>query len=316
MSARAVARVAICIITYKREAGLERLIRSLNELEFRRSPQPEIQIVVVDNDPLGSGFALAEELRPELVWILVSEIEPRRGIPYARNSAVAAADSDSDYIVFIDDDEIPEPYWLDELLSVQAEFNADIVTGPVLPHFMGPLPVWLRAGGFFQRDRPPTGTVMGRAGTGNVLIRRAVFQIGGFDERLALTGGEDTLFFRRARRAGFEIRFATDAVVHEWVPESRANARWLLQRAYRIGNTMSICDLALSKSPATILRRLLQVIERLVVGVVSIPFALCFTREHYKVCALRGARKVCIGAGMLAGLVGWRYKEYAKTHRV
>jgi glycosyltransferase involved in cell wall biosynthesis len=311
-------KVAICIITYKRPDGLRRLLEGIALLEFQRAPRPEIEVVIVDNDPLGSAIPIAEALHPHLAWRMITTIEPRRGIPYARNTALATAAADADHIVFIDDDEVPEPRWLDELLAAQINFRADVVTGPVQPHFMEPVPSWLSKGGFFAKAQPPTGTRLDIAATSNVLITSAVVRAidGGFDERLALTGGSDTLFFHRVHRSGFTIVSADDAVVHEWIPAGRATAGWVLRRGFRSGNTKSFCDLALSCSPAKLALRLLQVCERMVLGLISIPFAICFSRKHYKICVLKGLRKTCFGAGMLAGLIGWRYKEYAKTYKV
>ena len=47
--------LAICIATHKRPVGLERLITDLQALTFERCAEPEIEIVVVDNDPACSA---------------------------------------------------------------------------------------------------------------------------------------------------------------------------------------------------------------------------------------------------------------------
>ena len=46
-----------------------------------------------------------------------------------------------------------------------------------------------------------------------------------FDERMALSGGSDVELFRRFAAQGHSIVWADEAVVFEWVPRSRANAR-------------------------------------------------------------------------------------------
>ena len=48
-------------------------------------------------------------------------VEGRRGIPQARNAAVAVALERADFVAFIDDDEVPSPLWLAELLRLRAE---------------------------------------------------------------------------------------------------------------------------------------------------------------------------------------------------
>jgi GT2 family glycosyltransferase len=45
----------------------------------------------------------------------------------------AAASADS--VAFVDDEEVPDPRWLQELLIVQSRYGANVVCGPVLPVF-------------------------------------------------------------------------------------------------------------------------------------------------------------------------------------
>ena len=233
----------MCIATYQRPEGLKRLLEGLNKLAFDWCETPDLKIIVVDNDSAGHARALCEELRSSLRWPLKCSIEPRRGIPYARNRSVACAQEEHvDFVAFLDDDEVPEPSWLDELLFVQRLYDADVVGGPVLPHFTVPVPTWMTNAGFFERRRLPTGSLVDWAGTNNVLVRSQVFENMDkiFDERFALSGGSDRDFFTRAHQRGYKIVWADDALVYEWVPESRAKIGWLLQRHYRYGNTHSL----------------------------------------------------------------------------
>ncbi|UCC32144.1 MAG: glycosyltransferase family 2 protein, partial [Phycisphaerales bacterium] len=111
-------RVAVCVITCRRPEGLQRLLRALNALTFRGDP-PDIEVIVVDNDADTSAASVCDLLRRDLNWPLRYEVEPQRGIPFARNRAVACAADTADFVSFIDDDEVPQPSWLDELLAVQ-----------------------------------------------------------------------------------------------------------------------------------------------------------------------------------------------------
>ena len=114
--------------------------------------------------------------------------------------------------MFIDDDEVPSPEWLKHLAACQQAYGADVVSGPVIPHFMSEVPQWITAGRFFERPRYATGTVLPEARTGNVLIRMEVFhRIGLFDDRFALTGGEDMDFFVRLYESGGLIFWADEA---------------------------------------------------------------------------------------------------------
>jgi len=304
-------RVAICVITYKRPQGLARLLDGLDGLSFD-DQRPDIEVVVVDNDPEGSTREFCEQRRSSCRWELRYYVEPRRGIPFARNTAINQASSNADFIAFIDDDEQPEPDWLNELLKVQRQHGADVVAGPVVSRFDGDVAPWIEKGRFFDRRRYPTGQVLDRAYTGNVLFRTEIRSTLPtlFDERMALTGGSDTHFFLRVARAGYKIVWADDAVVTDWLPATRVHARWILQRAFRMGTSKVLIDMDLRPWLVAWPHLGAIAVYRIVTGaLLTLPGLLI--GKHF---LIRQVRYVCYGAGLLAGLVGVRYKEYSATH--
>jgi succinoglycan biosynthesis protein ExoM len=309
-------RIAVCVITYQRPEGLKRLLEGLAGLTFGKIGSPDLRIVVVDNDAAGSARVLYESLAPDFPWPLTYHVEPRRGIPFARNASVAAA-GDADFLVFVDDDEVPEPGWIEELLRVQRATGADVVAGPALPYFDGAVPDWVVKSKFFERARFATGTAVAPAfvATNNVLVRRGVLEEvaqGGqvFDERYAMSGGSDTNLFMRVHRAGHRMVWADGAVARDRIPASRARVSWILQRAYRFGNTLALCERDLDPSARTWLARIVKGGGHVVQGLLLLPLAVL--GRHALVGALR---RVCRGAGMLSGTLGLRYQEYRrKTH--
>lgn len=106
--AAAAATVGVCVITYKRPKGLHRCLQSLQLLQFRLSSTPHISIFVVDNDPSASAQPIVQQLQTLSKWPITYDVEPTRGISYARNRAVSLA-KDCDFIAFIDDDEYATP---------------------------------------------------------------------------------------------------------------------------------------------------------------------------------------------------------------
>ncbi|HEX9814751.1 MAG TPA: glycosyltransferase, partial [Myxococcota bacterium] len=149
--------VSICIATCSRPQGLANLLGAFETLEIPAGVA--FQVVVVDNDPAGSAKAVCDEVVERHGYPLRYLVEKRRGIPFARNAALGVALSDSDFIAFIDDDEVPESDWLSELLRVQDYYRAGVVTGPCLPQYTEPPPNWIVEGGFHERPRHPTGTL-------------------------------------------------------------------------------------------------------------------------------------------------------------
>ena len=304
--------VSVCVITYRRPEGLERLLRALDGLVFQRVEAPGLEVVVVDNDPDGSAAEVCERVAPDLRWPIRYERETRRGLSYARNHAVAAARDRADFIAFIDDDEAPDPRWLDELLAVQAERDADVVSGPVLRVFEGEVPEWVVKGGFFVKPRYETGARVEDPATANVLVRTAALEgmEQPFDERFALTGGEDTHLFLRLARDGRRMVWADGAVVREWIPASRTTAAWVLQRVYRTANTWSMCERELRPTAGTVAMRAAKGAARIGYGVALLPFSWLLGRHM----VVRSLWYVCFGAGNLTGLAGLRFQEYRVTH--
>ncbi len=313
LPSKPVARVAICVITFRRPDGLRRLLEGLARLTFSQ-PEPVIEIVVVDNDRDGSASDVFEEARSQLKWELGYHIEPRRGISCARNKAISCIRSEVEYIAFIDDDEVPDANWLDELLSVLTRFTADVATGPALPYFVEEPPAWAVKGGFYATNRHPTGTRVGRAFTHNVLYRAHILD--GldpiFNERLGLTGGEDSYLSVRLHHVGRRIVWADDALVREWVPPSRVSVRWILKRGFRIGTTIASIQSGLRPFPVTLCRLLAFGFYGMLKGLALLLVCGLFGRHL----AISYLRNICYAGGVIAGLLRLRVEGYRETDRV
>tara|TARA_R110002049_G_scaffold161198_2_gene326708 strand:+ start:340 stop:1242 length:903 start_codon:yes stop_codon:yes gene_type:complete len=219
---------------------LLRLLRGLDQQIFTAVAQPSICLIVVDNSAEADA---AEFCRThQSVWPIHYRHEPRPGISHARNTAVAAVPEGTDFIAMIDDDEVPSPNWLDQLLHTQALTSADVVVGPTTPVFPEGTPEWVSASGFFIKPRkaltlkdlapkPP-------AATCNVLVRANLLGSSGywFDPALTFSGGEDTLLFQSLKQSGCRFIWAAQAHVSEWIPAERANLRYMWREAYRRGS--------------------------------------------------------------------------------
>ena len=307
-------KVAVCVITCKRPEGLKRLLNGLNKLSFNKCFNTQLEIIIVDNDVDGSARSVCESFELQLKWSIKYCIEPNRGIPYARNKSLACVEDDADFIAFIDDDEVPDSNWLDELLYNQKIYDADVVSGPVMPYFSEAVPEWILKGKFFERPYYPTGSVLNKAATNNTLVCSKVFKNMNsfFDERFALNGGDDLHFFMRVHRAGYKIVRSNEALVYEWIPKSRANAKWILQRAYRLGNTYSLCEVEFEPSITVRLKRIVKVAGRIGQGLLLMPLSLFIGRHIF----IQSLKYIYTSAGILTGMTGIVYEEYRTIHRV
>jgi glycosyltransferase involved in cell wall biosynthesis len=223
------ARVTICICTFRRPELLRRLLEAAVKLEAAGRAFT-LSCVVVDNDASGSSRPIVEAFQRSSAIPTTFVIEPTRNFALVRNRAVSLATGD--YIAFIDDDEVPVPEWLDQLLSTRDRLNADGVLGPVRPYFDTPPPRWIIKGKLCDRPVHPTGMVMpwSKCRSGHVLLKRSIFEQLQFDPAYA-TGGEDVDFFKRAASAGHTFVWCEEAPAYELVPPERCRKSYFLKRA-------------------------------------------------------------------------------------
>jgi succinoglycan biosynthesis protein ExoM len=305
-------RVAICVATLQRPLLLQALLESLAGLTFRRVPV-ELFIVVVDNDPGEPAREAVEAARETVPYPILYAVEPRRGIPHARNHGVGVALREgADFVAFIDDDEVAAPDWLDELLAVQRRTGADVVGGPALPRFAPGVPQWVIDGRFFTYPRYATGEVIPIAATNNVLVAAHLLRDTPepFDPGFGLSGMDDSHFFMRVKQAGAKLVWADEAVVEEFIPVSRARARWIIKRAFRIGNGYVFCVRALFPRYRWVVPRVVAAVGRIGYGLLTLPLAVLAGRAP----AVRALRTIANGMGSLAALLGKRYQEYTTIH--
>ncbi|MFA5607435.1 MAG: glycosyltransferase family 2 protein [Leucobacter sp.] len=229
-------KVAIAIATYARPASLRELLGSLNEA-ISRCPKAETSIIVVDNDPEHSARAVC--VRAETSASLVYRVQPIAGIAATRNLAVHEA-ADSDFIVFVDDDETVTPDWLASLLQTQETSGADMVTGPVHSLLPSGTPKTIRDSGIFDRETRAEGTALKEAATNNLLCKYSLFssrdESAWFNLAFGLSGGSDAELTRRLHNCGAKIVWSEKAVVRERIPLERASEAWLARRLRRTGS--------------------------------------------------------------------------------
>lgn len=311
-------RVVIAVLTYRRPADLEELLPEL--LDQAGTVLSPVEIIVIDNDPDAGARALVTETnwveagagatRPVSVRYVH---EPTPGIASARNRALQEG-GDADLLIFIDDDERPSSHWLVQLLDTYSSYRPTAVVGPVLSQYDIEPDQWIRAGGFFERRRFTTGTPVSLAATNNLLLDLAqVRRLGlSFDERFGLSGGSDSLFTRQLHQRGGQMIWCDEAIVIDVVPADRLTREWVLQRAFRMGNTWSRINLDDTENGERIRVRMnLQARGALRVcgGIVRYLAGSLVGQVPLRA---RGLRTAARGAGMLAGSVGSVYHEYKR----
>lgn len=306
--------VTIAVPTYRRPDELRTLLPLLLAQARETNDRYVTEVLVVDNDPEGSGAAAVGQLAaPELRYVT----EPTPGIAAVRNRALDEA-AGSTLLAFIDDDERPSRQWLAALIATWEATGAAAVTGRVVAEYAGELDPWVRAGQFFARPRFPTGTSIDVAATGNLLldldqIRRLGIR---FSAELGLAGGEDNLFSRSLARAGGRLVWCDESVAVDAVPLHRMTRAWLLTRAWSHGNTDVLTELRLAAGARRRVGVRVSGMSRGLLRVVGGGLRWCWGMlgRSYRHQA-RGLRALHRGAGMVAGACGLVFEEYARSGR-
>jgi GT2 family glycosyltransferase len=217
--------VTVAVCTRAREAELARCLDALTRLRY-----PALELLVVDNAPRNAATReLVTTRYPQVRYVC----EPRPGLSWARNRAIAEAQGE--ILAYTDDDVVVDAGWVAALAEVFAE-NPEVmaVTGLVVPYELETqAQLWFEEHGGFGRgferrwyhiapgaDRKTAGHHgAGKFGTGaNMAFRRSLFQrIGVFDPALGAgtptTGGEDLEMFFRVLHEGYPLVYEPAALV-------------------------------------------------------------------------------------------------------
>ena len=326
-------RLTIAIPTFRRPDDLKRAIGGvLKQVAEQAAREPsggtvsDAEVLVIDNDAQCSGRKAALAAAADAgVAVRASADEPtagdmsvryvveeRPGVAAVRNRALDET-TERDLLIFIDDDEEPEPGWLAALVGLWASTGCQAVAGPVIPVYEVEPETWVRQGEFFVRRTWPTGTVRPVAASNCLLldlgfVRRAGLR---FDEAFGATGGEDTLFTRRLSAAGGVIRWCDEARVRDHVPASRLTRPWILRRQRSHAATSVRVELALAgggAQPAIRAKAAAGGLVRIVVGGLRTAGGTLISSPQH---AAKGARLLARGRGILAASVGGGvHREY------
>ena len=225
----------------------DRLPATLASFRTLKKPTRPWEILLVDNNCTDGTPALLEETgwRPEGVPVRIVR-EEKLGLSNARNCALANARGR--YLLFIDDDETPDPHWLTAYETAILEHQPDALGGRIEVLFEeGDRPAWLQDEllGFLGRLNHGEACWLTRPETpfygGNFMVRMDVFErVGDFDADLGRkgdinAGGEDTEFYRRLLEAGGRIRWVPEAIIHHRIQAGKLRRSYFLDLHYRQG---------------------------------------------------------------------------------
>ena len=231
---RQLPRLSVAVCTRDRPDDLRDCLNAI-----KRQIVPPHEVVVVDNASSSDQTRLLVQRDfPSIRYVH----EPRPGLDWARNRAIA--ETSGDVLAFTDDDVLVDGRWTAAIAAAFAERpEIDALTGLVLPAEIETEAQWLfeRYGGFgrgFVRrvfhvaPQSPAASAERHVGTGkfgtgaNMAFRRLLFErIGGFDPALDVgtptNGGGDLELFFRVVAEGATLFYEPHAIVRHRHRRSR-----------------------------------------------------------------------------------------------
>ena len=308
MSSTPKMKVAVGVITRRRASVLRGLLGSFVAME--RPDDIELLFIVVENDDAATLDNDIAAFQAQVVEQVICELQPRPGIPAARNAVMDRAMAENcDRLIFVDDDERVRPDWLVRLIGGAGPF--ELAGGPVRIVAASPVGGWaavvlsaLQARA--EKRMARRARAQGRLDiyTNNwIADLSAVRRLGiRFDEALQFTGGSDTAFSRAFAQAGGVLGWIPDAVVEDRWPPERLTLRYVFTRSRdQAINAQVVGRRSLAAALAQALACSLRAVLRLASGL-----------WRGRVAIVEATREAGMAIGRLSGAFGRRSDHYAR----
>lgn len=230
-------RVTVAICTYNRASYLPGLVAALRNQEG----DTLFDILFINNNSTDDTAELLAKLAGEPGVAIRVVTETKQGIVHARNRAIQEC-LDSDFMLVMDDDEVPAANWVDAACSALHDGTIDCVGGRVDVCFeLHPRPRWLGdelLGFLAETDYGDTPFVIKNDSTpiwtANIAYNTRIFKNNPgliFDMRYnregdGIGGGEDLIMFRELINMGLTLKYEPSMVIYHHVE------KWRLKRNY------------------------------------------------------------------------------------
>ncbi len=175
--------------------------------------------------------------------------EPKPGKSYALNRAIAETQSDA--LCFLDDDQLIQPDFITNLLEALSSYpDYGIICGRLVPAWDGTEPTWVHVTGEYRiRIRPFPEFDLGETpkellpsdklpSGGNLTVRRSTLdKVGGFSVDIGpqghnLMGGEDIDFVRRCLDHGLRIFYFPRLRQQHMILKDRMKTTYMMRKSY------------------------------------------------------------------------------------
>ena len=242
-------KLSVVVCTYNRA---DCILDALNSLVHQTLSMQLFEVLLVNNNSTDNTAELCENFasdKPEFNYRYI--VEHNQGLSYARNRGIVEACGE--IIVFMDDDAVAEPDYLEKMLAFFSDLpNAAACGGRIYPRFESRRPRWMSSfllaltssidlGNkvkIFSHRQFPVGA--------NMAVRKTMFErYGVFNTDLgrrgnSLDGAEEKDLFYRLTANGEKIYYLPDTIVYHYVPDRRLTFDFFKRQAIGIGKSERI----------------------------------------------------------------------------
>jgi cellulose synthase/poly-beta-1,6-N-acetylglucosamine synthase-like glycosyltransferase len=244
-------KISVVVATSGLVSSLPLVLRSLDSKTLDKN---HYEVIVVYNCPRLPRFLSKSASRARIRHVH----EPRIGLSHARNAGLQAASSP--YVAYLDDDAIPDPNWLKQLLQAFARYHKKrvaVIGGKILPLWLKELPAWypslyvshvslldLGKEEVISEDRALL------AGANCAFLKQALLEVGGFSEEFGRKGknlrsAEEILVANQILAKGYKCLYLPSASVRHIIFPQKLTRWWIVKRVFWEGVSSTRMQMAL-----------------------------------------------------------------------
>ena len=248
-------KITIAVCTYNRAQNLPKLVAELR----KQVCQISFEILFIVNNSTDNTIEVLEELARLPGAKLRFTNEPEQGIAYARNRAITEC-MDSDYLLFIDDDELPSSInMVEAAINELGKGEVQCVGGKVIINFGdNKRPEWLvdELLGFYAEIDYGDQPFIIKDGSTPIWTSIIAYDMRIFREIKSLRfdirynrrgngigGGEDIMMFKEMLESGIIMKYLPDMGVLHYIEPWRMTRRYFLRLHFISGRKIGQYEL-------------------------------------------------------------------------
>jgi len=237
--------ISVIICSYNRQ---DYIIEAIDSLFHQTVSKNRYEVLVVDNNSKDQTAVLVKQYIDEHPEMNASyHSEKQQGASFARNTGAMLAKGS--LLVFMDDDAVAAPDYLERILSFyQSHPDVSGLGGRIIPKYIPSEPVWMShfvsslVGNFHYSDQVEPFKPGKYPLESNMIVKKTDFDaVGGFNTALPgvvgtlRIGGEGKEFFLKLQKAGKVIYYDPSVKVQHVVEVQKLTPEYMYRVASGIG---------------------------------------------------------------------------------